>query len=1197
MSRARFPLVAATVLLLGCVPVFAQQDMPLAVDLEHAPQTATQLISQLLPTPGADLDAAPFDVLASAYQALRGWAAFSQATHLARLPSSSGLTQGAEDAVKAFAAVGITKDSLALAALDAMNRAGDAPGAVVANNLSLASEMTSAITLPSLRLKAKALLGIVALRVGDNDAAADAFNEAVSALAATPSAQSVAYLDDIAELALTLGPEGVVDRVARMVMAVSRSADRSAILARLGHSPAFGEALQAAATRGGSIALIADILAATSKPALANKFAQAVSSTVDPAPTAMLLAALASRGERLAACDLLVGKYLAAGFALRAANMLRIVPVDDCAPRHLLDVGINLAARGLRGPAVPLLASYLERAGNAPPQGEDKERLAQLLVSLAQPDLLELNAAALERIYGADLTRIRGQVAVTSVLAASSDERRTRTDAAGAMTNIDAASKILIDIIAGRMPGTAVPDEFDGALTTAVGASLSEQILASGAPAAFLTGTAPLTMRHALAQGIASRLSFDAGRSVQLTDAMAGIARLASDEVLLASLGKATPGQISVADLDGKTALGRLARQLAWQGRSDEARALLGAVVAGSPYVADIAAIDAVVGDFDTGVASLRSIGDVVSRQAYLRFVAEERAARLSQTLSAPPIAIGNEVPVIETIAASASYEAGQLRIAGTPKVAAPAAPQMPDLGVSSANVLNLVPAPVGGSAGLTVGGEGRYIRLARFDSPIFEGDSSKGVRDFVFRQAGSISPEYLMLDHGVFTLADILASVGPGRSDVITMVDGNKTRLNRPIAIGPDATLILSGSETAELQLNVERGIYIVNAGRLFVAGVRVVAYSPSVDAVAYVRPGSSSDAFRPFILGWSGSRTYAADSEFVALGYSAGRSYGFSMTSGPDDDYLERSKAAPPTGVIVNNSFDNLYYGYYAYEAEGAAVVGNEYRDSVIYGLDPHDRSRHLNLSLNATYGSAKKHGIIISREVDDSAIVGNLSFDNHGSGIMLDRSSVGTLVAANTLRGNHGDGLAVFESPCALVTWNDISGNNRSGILIRNSWDVALVGNRLTANKSAGVLGFISDLATSAGSYGRNFKQDPYQPVTAMAVIDNEVSRNGAGIQTMGTSLIVLSGNKLLHQSHRLYGGDLSAVDAALLRYQKSERTLVSTSCRPVLATRKVCRWIELGLVEDLLGADTTTSVGDYCTSGNTLQSQAMATGGAS
>ena len=41
--------------------------------------------------------------------------------------------------------------------------------------------------------------------------------------------------------------------------------------------------------------------------------------------------------------------------------------------------------------------------------------------------------------------------------------------------------------------------------------------------------------------------------------------------------------------------------------------------------------------------------------------------------------------------------------------------------------------------------------------------------------------------------------------------------RINRPVAIGPDATLILSGQEVREVQLNSTLGAYLVNAGKLF--------------------------------------------------------------------------------------------------------------------------------------------------------------------------------------------------------------------------------------------------------------------------------------------------------------------------------------------------------------------------------------------
>ena len=67
-----------------------------------------------------------------------------------------------------------------------------------------------------------------------------------------------------------------------------------------------------------------------------------------------------------------------------------------------------------------------------------------------------------------------------------------------------------------------------------------------------------------------------------------------------------------------------------------------------------------------------------------------------------------------------------------------------------------------------------------------------------------------------------------------------------------------------------------------------------------------------------------------------------------------------ARPEGVIADNSFRNMYYGFYSYEAENAALLGNEYRDNIVYGIDPHDRSRYLMIAYNTTYDTHKKHGV---------------------------------------------------------------------------------------------------------------------------------------------------------------------------------------------------------------------------------------------
>src|SRR3546814_5253813 len=94
-------------------------------------------------------------------------------------------------------------------------------------------------------------------------------------------------------------------------------------------------------------------------------------------------------------------------------------------------------------------------------------------------------------------------------------------------------------------------------------------------------------------------------------------------------------------------------------------------------------------------------------------------------------------------------------------------------------------------------------------------------------------------------------------------------------------------------------------------------------------------------------------------------------------------------------------MYFGFYSYEADRVALIGNEYRNNMIYGIDPHDYSRKLIIAFNSAYGAQKKHGIIGSRGVDDSYFIGNLAFGNHGTGLMLDRSEEHTSELQSLMR----------------------------------------------------------------------------------------------------------------------------------------------------------------------------------------------------
>ncbi|ULJ76594.1 NosD domain-containing protein [Rhizobium gallicum] len=273
---------------------------------------------------------------------------------------------------------------------------------------------------------------------------------------------------------------------------------------------------------------------------------------------------------------------------------------------------------------------------------------------------------------------------------------------------------------------------------------------------------------------------------------------------------------------------------------------------------------------------------------------------------------------------------------------------------------------------------------------------------------------------------------------------------------------------------------------------------------------------------------------------------------------------QAAAPTGYFINNSFENLYYGFYAFEAKDIVFVGNELVNGVIYGLDPHDRSKNLMMAYNTAYGTQKKHGIIISREVDDSFILGNLSFENHGSGIMLDRQSYGTIVYANDASRNKGDGFAAMESPCALVDSNMFYGNGRSGVKVRNSWDVHVEGNQIRQNKAAGIEAYIDNLKVAEQSEFRDFVEDPYYPIATVAARDNLLENNRVGLMTRGASEAMFFGNKFVDQLPRYVSGDLKPLGLDVVTRNMKTGVLVRSVCVPRIPMKKQCALAENGII---------------------------------
>lgn len=403
-----------------------------------------------------------------------------------------------------------------------------------------------------------------------------------------------------------------------------------------------------------------------------------------------------------------------------------------------------------------------------------------------------------------------------------------------------------------------------------------------------------------------------------------------------------------------------------------------------------------------------------------------------------------------------------------------------------------------------------------------FKFSSPYGNAGFTEKQKVS-SPDILFIQEGIIDFSTFYDSlVAQGVTDYIVK-EGRTYLLRRPLLIGRHATLVLSPDDVDTIRLSQDSGAYIINAGQFYLTGIRLTAWNEEQDAPPYYHGLERKREFRPYITAWSGSETYIAGSELTALGYSNSKSYGLSLTWGPREVLaLNKKLLERPTGIVVDSSFHNAYYGFYSYEADDVVVVGNEYIDNVIYGIDPHDRSRRLIFAYNTAYDSQKKHGIIISREVNDSFIVGNLSFDNYGTGIMIDRESVNTIIYGNTTFGNKQDGITIFESDCNLIASNAVFDNKKAGIRTRNAIDLGIFYNEFRHNKQAGVFSYRLDLKSNAAQETRDFDLDPFHRVAANTIIGNTISENGTGVYSDPINALTIRDNNFINQSPRFIRG---------------------------------------------------------------------------
>lgn len=454
--------------------------------------------------------------------------------------------------------------------------------------------------------------------------------------------------------------------------------------------------------------------------------------------------------------------------------------------------------------------------------------------------------------------------------------------------------------------------------------------------------------------------------------------------------------------------------------------------------------------------------------------VSRERAARPGVWGLAALAAVA--VALAGAVAYKSLYNAGGNYIAQTvpAKPLEPEKPVIPDFTRYSAESVRAM-IPLTAPGGIAVSGMDSYLETFPLPDQDFPYGEKQGVPQ----------PQVIFLQDGIFDLATIYEKVN---NPAYLEKNADGFTLKIPLYVSDKATLVIAGPQNA-LKLSADTAAFILSMGKTYIVDTAVTGWSPALNGPALFRDSSE---FRPYLYFSSNSESYLANTTFSSLGYSAPKSYG--VTFSTSDSYGKKNPGAKwPRGWLVDSTFSDLYFGFYSYEAEDVFIIHNLYKDNIVYGIDPHDRSRRLTIAENEVYGSKKKHGIIVSREVSDSLIVKNSTHDNEGSGIMIERNSRNNIVAWNESIHNGGDGLSIYESPNTLSWSNSYRGNGKSGIRIRNSVDVRIRNDRITGNGAFGIEAYTDSLAEQED---RDLSVDHFEERVSVDIAEVEFSDNPYG-----------------------------------------------------------------------------------------------------
>ncbi|NPA73429.1 MAG: right-handed parallel beta-helix repeat-containing protein [Epsilonproteobacteria bacterium] len=391
-----------------------------------------------------------------------------------------------------------------------------------------------------------------------------------------------------------------------------------------------------------------------------------------------------------------------------------------------------------------------------------------------------------------------------------------------------------------------------------------------------------------------------------------------------------------------------------------------------------------------------------------------------------------------------------------------------------------------------------------------------------------------MVLYNGTYSLRYLYKKISNRK--IIDKLGKNRYILKTPIYVSPTAKLIFEDA-TVLLQ-TTPKPVFIMNHGDIYAKNTKFITWNSNTNSYDKREKIPENELLliglqkpRPCIIGLTGSKNYYIGNTFKGLGFhSTSATFGISLLHFPKDLIVKRfslfsylNSFGMPQGYYVGNTMVDNMMGFYCSESKNSALIGNLMHDNLIYNIDPHDYSNNLIIARNITARAKHAHGIVISRQVNNTIIAQNLTFNNHSAGIMLDRLSNNNLIYDNLSALNGYMGISVQESDNELIYKNKIIGNKIDGIIIRNSLRNSILKNSVIYNAKNGIEVMSKNID---GMIYRDFARDPYHKATSAYIKDNKIANNILNnLTAKNNAALYLQDNALKNRYYPNFGSELN------------------------------------------------------------------------